>query len=60
MTEALQYHNLCVEILLPELSSEHISEEILTSVAILRQLEEMDGRYYMTTYLCVLTSPRRG
>ncbi|KAJ5618393.1 hypothetical protein N7528_007036 [Penicillium herquei] len=44
-TEALQYHNLCVQILIPALSDpeEHITEDILAAVAILRQHEEMDG-----------------
>ncbi|KAJ5784293.1 uncharacterized protein N7503_009505 [Penicillium pulvis] len=43
--EALQYHNLCVQILIPALSDpeEHITEDILAAVAILRQHEEMDG-----------------
>lgn len=45
--EALQYHNLCVQILIPALSDpeEHITEEILAAVAILRQHEEMDGKF---------------
>ncbi|KAJ5914930.1 hypothetical protein N7504_003813 [Penicillium tannophilum] len=43
--EALQYHNLCVQILIPALSDpeKHITEDILAAVAILRQHEEMDG-----------------
>ncbi|KAJ6086270.1 hypothetical protein N7486_010551 [Penicillium sp. IBT 16267x] len=43
--EALQYHNLCVQILIPALSDpeQHITEDILAAVAILRQHEEMDG-----------------
>ncbi|KAJ5113160.1 hypothetical protein N7456_001694 [Penicillium angulare] len=43
--EALQYHNRCVQILIPALSDpeEHITEDILAAVAILRQHEEMDG-----------------
>ncbi|KAJ5925022.1 hypothetical protein N7454_007661, partial [Penicillium verhagenii] len=43
--EALQYHNLCVQILIPALShpEQHITEDILAAVAILRQHEEMDG-----------------
>ncbi|KAJ5994560.1 hypothetical protein N7451_010284 [Penicillium sp. IBT 35674x] len=43
--EALQYHNLCVQILIPALSDpeKQITEDILAAVAILRQHEEMDG-----------------
>lgn len=45
-TEALQYHNRCVQILIPALSApeKHITEDVLAAVAILRQHEEMDGR----------------
>ncbi|KAK4866111.1 hypothetical protein LT330_008851 [Penicillium expansum] len=45
VTEALQYHNRCVQLLIPALSGprEHITEDILAAVAILRQHEEMDG-----------------
>ncbi|KAJ5375827.1 hypothetical protein N7517_007833 [Penicillium concentricum] len=45
VTEALQYHNCCVQLLIPALSEphEHITEDILAAVAILRQHEEMDG-----------------
>ncbi|OQE34660.1 hypothetical protein PENCOP_c016G07614 [Penicillium coprophilum] len=45
VTEALQYHNCCVQLLIPALSGsrEHITENILAAVAILRQHEEMDG-----------------
>ncbi|KAJ5933259.1 hypothetical protein N7516_007748 [Penicillium verrucosum] len=45
VTEALQYHNLCLQLLIPALSGarEHITEDILAAVAILRQHEEMDG-----------------
>ncbi|KAJ5598810.1 hypothetical protein N7537_008894 [Penicillium hordei] len=45
VTEALQYHNCCLELLIPVLSGarEHITEDILAAVAILRQHEEMDG-----------------
>ncbi|KAJ5569465.1 uncharacterized protein N7459_008895, partial [Penicillium hispanicum] len=44
-TEALQYHNRCVQILIPALSEpeKHITEDVLAAVAILRQHEEMDG-----------------
>ncbi|CAI7623483.1 unnamed protein product [Penicillium pancosmium] len=43
--EALQYHNDCVKLLIPAMSEpeQHITEDILASVAILRQHEEMDG-----------------
>jgi hypothetical protein len=45
--EALQYHNECVQLLIPALSEpEHITEDFLTAVAILRQHEEMDGRFF--------------
>lgn len=45
--EALQYHNHCVKLLIPAMSEpeHHITEDILASVAILRQHEEMDGQY---------------
>ncbi|KAJ5753362.1 uncharacterized protein N7511_007515 [Penicillium nucicola] len=45
LTEALQYHSCCVQLLIPALSEprEHITEDILAAVAILRQHEEMDG-----------------
>lgn len=45
-TEALQYHNCCVQLLIPALSGgqEQMTEDILAAVAILRQHEEMDGR----------------
>ncbi|KAJ5822403.1 hypothetical protein N7447_004743 [Penicillium robsamsonii] len=45
VTEALQYHNRCVQLLIPVLSGphDHITEDILAAVAILRQHEEMDG-----------------
>ncbi|CAG8897127.1 unnamed protein product [Penicillium egyptiacum] len=45
VTEALQYHNCCVQLLIPALSGprDHITEDILAAVAILRQHEEMDG-----------------
>ncbi|KAJ5645913.1 hypothetical protein N7490_002285 [Penicillium lividum] len=43
--DALQYHNICVQILIPALSDpeKYITEEFLAAVAILRQHEEMDG-----------------
>ncbi|CAI7654550.1 unnamed protein product [Penicillium glandicola] len=45
VTEALQYHNRCVQLLIPALSGsrEQLTEDILAAVAILRQHEEMDG-----------------
>ena len=45
VTEALQYHNECVNLLIPALSQpeQHITEDLLAAVAILRQHEEMDG-----------------
>ncbi|OQE00483.1 hypothetical protein PENVUL_c051G05946 [Penicillium vulpinum] len=44
VTEALQYHNCCVQLLITALSGsrENIAEDILAAVAILRQHEEMD------------------
>lgn len=45
-TEALQYHNQCVQLLISALSEpeHHITEDLLAAVAILRQHEEMDGQ----------------
>lgn len=45
--EALQYHNECVRLLIPALSEpkQHITEDLLAAVAILRQHEEMDGKH---------------
>lgn len=42
--EALQYHNQCLQMLIPAFSGvgESITEVILAAVAILRQHEEMD------------------
>ncbi|KAJ5666643.1 hypothetical protein N7462_011052 [Penicillium macrosclerotiorum] len=47
-TDALQYHNQCVQLLIPELSKSEnrITEDTLAAVAILRQHEEMDGEDY--------------
>lgn len=44
-TEALEYHNRCLQLLIPVLSGgqEGYTEEILAAVAILRLNEEMDG-----------------
>ena len=46
-TEALQYHNRCLQLLIPILSDmrDNISDTILAAVAILRQHEEMDSRF---------------
>lgn len=45
--EALQYHNQCVQLLIPALSEPGlITEDFLAAVAILRQHEEMDGRSF--------------
>lgn len=46
VTEALQYHNQCVQLLISALSEpeHHITEDLLAAVAILRQHEEMDGQ----------------
>jgi hypothetical protein len=51
-TEALQYHNGCVQLLIPALSGprDNITEEILAAVAILRQHEEMDGKLFGNTH----------
>ena len=47
VAEALQYHNQCVQLLIPALSKpELITEDFLAAVAILRQHEEMDGRSF--------------
>lgn len=48
--EALQYHNECVNLLIPALSKpeQHITEDLLAAVAILRQHEEMDGKHDCT------------
>ena len=45
--EALQYHNHCLQMLIPALSGvqENITEVILAAVAILRQHEEMDRTF---------------
>lgn len=42
--EALQYHNRCLQLLIPILSGAkaEINDVVLAAVAILRQLEEMD------------------
>ncbi|GIJ91913.1 hypothetical protein Asppvi_010888 [Aspergillus pseudoviridinutans] len=47
-TESLKYHNQCLELLIPTLSCDdnEITEELLAAIAILRQNEEMDRKYY--------------
>lgn len=54
VTEALQYHNCCVQLLIPALAGpqQHITEDILAAVAILRQHEEMDGELRNRTNPC--------
>ena len=46
--EAIQYHDKCLELLIPVLSEpeENVNEDILASIAILRQYEEMDGKKF--------------
>jgi hypothetical protein len=45
-TEALQYHNHCLQLLIPVLSGPKVglTDEVFAAVAILRQYEEMEGR----------------
>lgn len=45
--EALQYHNHCLQMLIPTLSGvqENVTDVILAAVAILRQHEEMDRMF---------------
>ncbi|KAJ5444797.1 uncharacterized protein N7458_008669 [Penicillium daleae] len=61
--EALRYHNECVQLLIPVLSEpEHITEEFLATVAILRQHEEMDGedhQFHLTGTSHILNSVQR-
>lgn len=47
-TESLKYHNQCLELLIPALScnDNEITEELLAAIAILRQNEEMDRKFY--------------
>ncbi|CEJ53706.1 hypothetical protein PMG11_00054 [Penicillium brasilianum] len=58
--EALQYHNECVQLLIPALSeTEQITEDVLAAVAILRQHEEMDGedhQFHLTGTTHILNS----
>lgn len=46
-TEALHYHNQCLELLIPALSASEreVDEDLIAAAAILRQFEEMDGKY---------------
>ncbi|PYH49266.1 uncharacterized protein BP01DRAFT_75078 [Aspergillus saccharolyticus JOP 1030-1] len=51
--EALQYHNHCLQLLIPALSGskEDINDVVLATIAILRQLEEMepdDNQFHLT------------
>ncbi|OCL13497.1 hypothetical protein AOQ84DRAFT_283017 [Glonium stellatum] len=62
-TEALQYHSMCLQLLIPVLSgpTERITDDVLAAIAILRQYEEMDvhdNRYHLlgTTKILNLTS----
>lgn len=45
-TEAMQYHDKCLQLLIPIVSDsgQGVDEEVFASIAILRQYEEMDGR----------------
>ncbi|KAJ4269877.1 hypothetical protein NW762_001546 [Fusarium torreyae] len=44
-SEALDYQNRCLNLLIPSMSGDHqITENVLTAVALLRQNEEMDGQ----------------
>ena len=46
-SEALEHQNRCLELLIPAVSGgQGINESMLTAVAILRQNEEMDGKYH--------------
>lgn len=51
--EALQYHNNCLQMLIPTLSGvqENVTDVILAAVAILRQHEEMDRMLHVR--LCI-------
>ncbi|RDW62566.1 hypothetical protein BP5796_10868 [Coleophoma crateriformis] len=48
-TEAVEYHNKCLEHLIPILSNpkDSMNEDILAAVAILRQYEELDGNGFL-------------
>ena len=54
-TEALEYHNRCLELLIPGLSGhqEGYNEEILAAVAILRLNEEMDCEVILALFVIV-------
>jgi hypothetical protein len=45
-TEAIEYHDKCLQLLKPVLSGpkKMINEDVLAAIAILRQYEEMDGK----------------
>lgn len=44
-SQALDYQNRCLNLLIPSMSgTHHITESVLTAVALLRQNEEMDGQ----------------
>jgi hypothetical protein len=60
-SEALQYHNQCLQLLIPVLSgpSDSITDTVLAAVAILRQHEEMDCRLILTTDICSELTPFR-
>lgn len=49
-TEALEYYNKCLNLLIPAISApdRHVSEEVHAAVAILRQYEEMDRKHPST------------
>jgi hypothetical protein len=56
-TESLKYHNQCLQLLIPTLScdDDEITEELLAAVAILRQNEEMDRKFFqaMSYFKCL-------
>lgn len=56
-TEGLQYHNQCVQLLIPALSEPEprITEDLLAAVAILRQHEEMDSELNRQPLILTLT-----
>jgi hypothetical protein len=50
-SEALDHQNRCLELLIPAMSGgQGINESMLTAVAILRQNEEMDGKYHVLLF----------
>ena len=46
-TEALEYYNKCLGLLIESVSEQdgQVTEEVLAAIAVLRQYEEMDGMY---------------